>query len=241
LLDRSPELLASGDVRALADALASMRRALAVVGGVPEFAAGAARVASLTDSLEALVQPALSSALAARDGASARELVDVLRAAGRDAALQRVYVAARLQPLLQQWLPLLRGARGGGHGHGYEALLSSHAVSAPQGWALGLGPVLGPAQVQALALLLLLLLQDAGVGGHGHGCEARRLRPDFGTSGKLCSPPTTSASSRNGKCGHRAAFWRGGIASLRGKQCRCCQCSPAPLLWPWGSACSYAR
>jgi hypothetical protein len=103
LLDRSAELLASGDVRAIADALAAMRRALAVVGGVPEFAEGAARVAALTDALEQLVQPALGSALAARDGARAREMVDVLAAAGREGALQRVYVAARLQPLLTAW------------------------------------------------------------------------------------------------------------------------------------------
>jgi hypothetical protein len=103
LLDRSAELLASGDVRAIADALAAMRRALAVVGGVPEFAEGAARVAALTDALEQLVQPALGSALAARDGGRTREMVDVLCAAGREGALQRVYVAARLQPLLTAW------------------------------------------------------------------------------------------------------------------------------------------
>lgn len=162
LLDRSPELLASGDVRALADALASMRRALAVVGGVPEFAAGAARVASLTDSLEALVQPALSSALASRDGAAARELVDVLRAAGRDAALQRVYVASRLQPLLTAWEEAGSGAPGGLEEQlppFYDAVLATAEAEAR--WCAAALPEQHPALLLALLSELFARTQRA--------------------------------------------------------------------------------
>lgn len=109
LLERSSTLLATGDVRALADALAAMRRALKVVGAAPEFAAGAARVAALEDALEKAVAPALQSALQARDAQRSGELAELLGSAGREEAVERAFVGARLPSLLLQWEGHLQG------------------------------------------------------------------------------------------------------------------------------------
>ena len=141
LLERSSSVLATGDVRSLADALMSMRRALTVVGAAPEFAAGAARVAALEEALEQALCPALVSAVEAHDSARSAELADMLSSAGREGAVEKAYTAARGGQWVQLWETQVASADGQGGaqalvqhlGGFYDALVN--AAGAEQRWA----------------------------------------------------------------------------------------------------------
>ena len=141
LLERSSAVLATGDVRSLADALVSMRRALTVVGAAPEFAAGAARVAALEEALEQALCPALVSAVEAHDGPRSAELADMLASAGREGAVEKAYTAARGGQWLKLWETQVEAPDAGSGaqalvqhlGGFYDALVQ--AAGAEQRWA----------------------------------------------------------------------------------------------------------
>ena len=57
----------TGNLTKIAQTLASMRRCLAVVGNVPEFAGGKQKLVVLEDRLESMVLPQLTDALKARN------------------------------------------------------------------------------------------------------------------------------------------------------------------------------
>jgi hypothetical protein len=98
------DLFASGDLRRVGDALAGMRRGLAVVGdSVPEFRDGPRRLAALEDRLAAAAEGPLAAALARQRGDEAAVLAGALAAAGRGAAVARLYAAARAPPLQALW------------------------------------------------------------------------------------------------------------------------------------------
>ena len=84
-------ILASGNIRSMSDALARMKRALAVVGDVPEFADGQDMVNAFEHKLEGIVRPALVTAFESHNSTAARELRDVLLATGRGSALESTY------------------------------------------------------------------------------------------------------------------------------------------------------
>lgn len=97
-------VFASGNIRAMSDALARMKRGLAVVGDVPEFADGQDKVNAFEHKLEGIVRPALVTALESQNSTAARELGDVLRATGRGSALESTYADTRVTTrMLKQW------------------------------------------------------------------------------------------------------------------------------------------
>lgn len=97
-------VFASGNIRAMSDALARMKRGLAVVGDVPEFADGQDKVNAFEHKLEGIVRPALVTALESQNSTAARELRDVLRATGRGSALESTYADTRVTTrMLKQW------------------------------------------------------------------------------------------------------------------------------------------
>ena len=97
-------IFASGNIRSMSDALARMKRALAVVGDVPEFADGQDKVNAFEHKLEGIVRPALVTAFESHNSTAARELRDVLLATGRGSALESTYAETRVTgPLMKQW------------------------------------------------------------------------------------------------------------------------------------------
>ena len=104
LLASTDAVAATGDVRHIADVLASMRRGLRVVGDVPEFADAPSRVEVLEKRLETLARPELVSALAAGDVARAEEMRDVLHVSGKIQTVFSAYAETRVvEPLLREW------------------------------------------------------------------------------------------------------------------------------------------
>lgn len=114
---RVEDAFAAGDFPRVAEILAAMARGLAVVGDVPEFREGKARLAALQDRLVRAVEGRLAEALAGDDAAAVAALGGVLAAAGRGAALQRLYCASRGQRVSELWQEAL-AAHGGGGGAG---------------------------------------------------------------------------------------------------------------------------
>ena len=97
-------VFASGNIRSMSEALSRMKRGLAVVGEVPEFADGQDKVDAFEHKLEGIVRPALVTALESQNSTAARELRDVLRATGRDGALESTYAETRVTTrMLKQW------------------------------------------------------------------------------------------------------------------------------------------
>ena len=95
---------ATGDVRHIADVLASTRRGLRVVGDVPEFADAPSRIEVLEKRVETLARPELVSALAASDAARAEEMRDVLHVSGKIQTVFSAYAETRVvEPLLREW------------------------------------------------------------------------------------------------------------------------------------------
>ena len=104
LVASTDAVAATGDVRHIADVLASMRRGLRVVGDVPEFADAPERVEVLEKRLETLARPELVSALAAGDVARAEEMRDVLHVSGKIQTVFSAYAETRVvEPLLREW------------------------------------------------------------------------------------------------------------------------------------------
>eukprot|EP00850_Spirogloea_muscicola_P009387 SM000052S17779 [mRNA] locus=s52:718780:723671:+ [translate_table: standard] len=97
------EVFASGDLPRVAETLASMRRCLAVVQEVPEFADMKRQLAVLEDRLEQMVQPRLSEALAQKKADTTQSLRDILMAIGRYDSLEQQYTRARVKPLKRLW------------------------------------------------------------------------------------------------------------------------------------------
>lgn len=98
------DVFAAGNVRSMADVLASMRRALKVVGGVPEFQDAPEKVDALERRLEQILKPELVKALTASDAIKAEEIRDVLKITGRLNALTATYAETRVvAPMLREW------------------------------------------------------------------------------------------------------------------------------------------
>ena len=97
-------IFASGNIRNMSESLARMKRGLAVVGDVPEFADGQDKVNAFEHKLEAIVRPALITALESQNSTAAREHRDVLRTTGRGSALESIYADTRVTSrMLKQW------------------------------------------------------------------------------------------------------------------------------------------
>jgi len=104
-------IFASGNIRNMSESLARIKRGLAVVGDVPEFADGQDKVDAFEHKLEGVVRPALIMALESQNGTAARELRDVLRATGRGTALESTYADTRVTSrVMKQWKTLEREA-----------------------------------------------------------------------------------------------------------------------------------
>jgi len=104
-------IFASGNIRNMSESLARIKRGLAVVGDVPEFADGQDKVDAFEHKLEGVVRPALVMALESQNGTAARELRDVLRATGRGTALESTYADTRVTTrVMKQWKTLEREA-----------------------------------------------------------------------------------------------------------------------------------
>ncbi|CAD7701533.1 unnamed protein product [Ostreobium quekettii] len=97
LFARVDSIFAAGDVTAMANTLATMRRGLDLVGDVPEFRGGRQKLKNLEDSLVARIEPRLSSALAQKKGEQVRVLAGLLLSIGHDDMLQRLYASTWLQ------------------------------------------------------------------------------------------------------------------------------------------------
>ncbi|KAL2633454.1 hypothetical protein R1flu_004933 [Riccia fluitans] len=97
------EVFASGDLPRAAETLASMRRCLAVVGEVPEFANVKRQLEVLEDRLEAMVQPRLADAISQRKVDSTQGLRDILITIGRYSSLEQHYTRVRVRPLRRLW------------------------------------------------------------------------------------------------------------------------------------------
>ncbi|CAM6118369.1 unnamed protein product [Calypogeia fissa] len=97
------EVFASGDLPRAAETLANMRRCLAVVGEVPEFANVKRQLEVLEDRLEAMVQPRLADALSQRKVDSTQGLRDILIRIGRYSSLEQHYTRVRVKPLRRLW------------------------------------------------------------------------------------------------------------------------------------------
>lgn len=104
LFRRVDDLFVSGDLQRVAEALAGIRRGLALVGGsVPEFRNGPARLGALQDRLAAAAEAPLAKALAAQRTEEAASLASILLGVGRRDAVERLYCSARYAPLAALW------------------------------------------------------------------------------------------------------------------------------------------
>ncbi|KAK9829565.1 hypothetical protein WJX72_006519 [[Myrmecia] bisecta] len=103
LFQRIEHTFASGDLPRIADMLATMRRSLSLVGDVPEFKGGMQRLQTLEDRFQALVEPALASALSQRRGDQVQQLSGMLLGIQRYGSLEKLYISARLAPLQALW------------------------------------------------------------------------------------------------------------------------------------------
>ena len=171
---RVEELFAAGDLPRVAELLRAMGRSLAVVGSVPEFKEGRARLAALEDRLQRRVEGRLADALASAGGAGgggagsgggggadeAGALAGVLLAVGRGGALERLYVAGRLPRAQAAWEAALAGAGAGSAGDAAAAPGAAAAAAAPGG--LGGGAL----QAANAALLRALEAESGWLAGH---------------------------------------------------------------------------
>eukprot|EP00898_Chlorokybus_atmophyticus_P008927 jgi/Chlat1/9035/Chrsp94S08301 len=96
-------VFAKGDLPQVADVLASMRRCLAVLGDVPEFADGQKRLQALEQRLESMLEPRLVQVLTDRNEKESASLAAILLRVGRVTALERHYTRARSQAPLKLW------------------------------------------------------------------------------------------------------------------------------------------
>lgn len=104
LFQRVEDLFASGDPARVAEALAGMRRGLAVVGdSVQEFRGGRERLGQLEERFASMVEGSLAAALKAQKGGQVHSLAGMLRAMGKQDLVARLYSSTRLQPLLALW------------------------------------------------------------------------------------------------------------------------------------------
>lgn len=97
------DVFASGDLLRAAETLANMRRCLAVIGEVPEFANVKRQLDVLEDRLEVMVQPQLSDALSQRKVEVTQGLRDILVTIGHHKSLEQQYTRVRLKPLRRVW------------------------------------------------------------------------------------------------------------------------------------------
>ncbi|EIE19328.1 hypothetical protein COCSUDRAFT_67854 [Coccomyxa subellipsoidea C-169] len=110
-------VFAEGDLQRIAATLASIRQGLALVGDVPEFKGGAARLQALEERFHQNIEPAVSSALAARQADRVANLAALMSSLGRESELEGLYVAARM--------PMLQGLWDGFEGRGFASWLPS--------------------------------------------------------------------------------------------------------------------
>jgi len=107
---RVEEVLALGDLPRVAELLASMAASLAIVGDVPEFRGGRARLGALEDALQARLDGTLAEALASGADARVPPLAGMLLAVGRYGTVEAAYVSSRLQRLHGAWEDLAAAA-----------------------------------------------------------------------------------------------------------------------------------
>ena len=111
LMRSADDVFAGGNVRSMADIVASMRRSLKVVGSVPEFEDAPERVEALEHRLEQAVKPELVKSLANENAFRASELRNVLDVSGRITALIHAYAEVRVvEPLKREWDAFDKGA-----------------------------------------------------------------------------------------------------------------------------------
>ncbi|GBF99960.1 hypothetical protein Rsub_12653, partial [Raphidocelis subcapitata] len=138
------ELFAAGDLPRVAELLRSMGRSLSLVGAVPEFREGRARLAALEDRLQRRVEGALADALASGDAAEVAKLAGVLLAVGRGPTLDKLYTSARAPGVTAAWeaalVPAAAAATGeadqGASGYAGSARLTASALCAANTAAL---------------------------------------------------------------------------------------------------------
>lgn len=98
------QVFATGNFKAIADTLASMKRSLALLGDVPEFRGSQGRMMVLEDRLHSAVEARLSAVLSDRSsGPAVRDLIEVLKSIQRLESVSRLYIAARLPTLRAGW------------------------------------------------------------------------------------------------------------------------------------------
>ena len=98
------DLFAAGDLPRAADALAGIRRGLAVVADtVPEFRDGRQRLARLEDRFSAAAEKPLAAALTGQRGGEASALASMLVSIERSDLIVQSYVAVRSAPLRSLW------------------------------------------------------------------------------------------------------------------------------------------
>ncbi|KAK9915106.1 hypothetical protein WJX75_004782 [Coccomyxa subellipsoidea] len=142
-------VFAEGDLQRIAATLDSIRQGLALVGDVPEFKGGAARLEALEERFHQNIEPAVSSALAARQADRVASLAALMTSVGRESELEGLYVAARM--------PMLQGLWDGFEGRGFASWLPNFyegvasALGTESKWCSMALPDLHP------RLLLLLL------------------------------------------------------------------------------------
>ena len=111
LMRSADDVFAGGNIRSMADIVASMRRSLKVVGSVPEFNDAPERVEALEHRLEQAVKPELVKSLANENALRASELRNVLDVSGRITALIHAYAEVRVvEPLKREWDAFEKGA-----------------------------------------------------------------------------------------------------------------------------------
>ncbi|EFJ06368.1 hypothetical protein SELMODRAFT_135591 [Selaginella moellendorffii] len=96
-------VFASGNLDEAAGTLANMRRCLAVVGEVPEFASVKRELEALENRLDGMVQTRLTDALTQRKVESVQAFRAILLTIGRYNSLEQQYSKVRLKPLRRLW------------------------------------------------------------------------------------------------------------------------------------------
>ncbi|KAL4457254.1 hypothetical protein ABPG75_012119 [Micractinium tetrahymenae] len=160
LFQRVDDYFASGNLPRVADALAGMRRGLAVVGdSVAEFRGGRDRLARLEERFAAMVEGPLTNAFAKQQGEEARHLAGMLQSVqGRSDAVERLYCTAWLPALQSLWDAYTPGTPFAAWLPGfYEQMVQS--VRTEAAWLAGALPGHSPALPLALLGALLTKIE----------------------------------------------------------------------------------
>lgn len=153
LFKRVDAVFAGGDVVEIAALLTRMRASLALVGHVPEFAGGLQRLSALEDRFQGMVEGSLATAFSGRRPKDVAQLGAMMHSVGRGAAVQKLFLTARAQPLQTQWDSYSPSIRGG-----FPAWLPTFykaVTSAAEDEARWLGPVLPKDATELVGALVI--------------------------------------------------------------------------------------